>query len=137
MGKPFDIGYFKKQKTRDRAIVSKKRTVLNKICAWNLDKEYYDGKRINGYGGFRYDGRWKPVAEDFIKHYKLKPNSKISCSGSEMPFPSKLSDIPLRNHLKKRISDYGSIDTMTIITETIKTFEILIQSGKIDKNYLK
>ena len=29
MGRPFDIGYFKKQKTKDRASVAKKRTVLN------------------------------------------------------------------------------------------------------------
>jgi hypothetical protein len=54
-----------------------------------------------------------------------------------MPFPSILSDIPLRNHLKERISDYGCIDTKTMINETIKAFEVLIQSGKIDKNYLK
>jgi hypothetical protein len=54
-----------------------------------------------------------------------------------MPFPSKLSDTPLREHLKNRISDYGCIDTMTMISETISAFEILIQSGKIDINYLK
>jgi len=54
-----------------------------------------------------------------------------------MPFPSKLSDIPLRKHLKERINDYGSIDTKTMISETIKAFEILIQAGKIDNNYLK
>ena len=54
-----------------------------------------------------------------------------------MPFPSKLSDTPLREHLKKRISDYGCIDTMTMIFETIKAFEILLQSGQITKDYLK
>ena len=43
----------------------------------------------------------------------------------------------LRDHLKERISDYGRIDTKTMINETIKAFEVLIQSGKIDKNYLK
>ena len=54
-----------------------------------------------------------------------------------MPFPSKLSDIPLREHLKSRVSDYGSINTKTMISETITAFEKLIQSGKIDINYLK
>ena len=68
---------------------------------------------------------------------EIKPNANITSSGSEMPFPSKLSDIPLREHLKSRVSDYGSIDTKTMISETITAFEKLIQSGKIDINYLK
>ena len=67
---------------------------------------------------------------------EIKPNAKITSSGSEMPFPSKLSDIPLREHLKERINDYGSIDTKTMISETIKAFEILIQAGKIDVTIL-
>ncbi len=38
-------------------------------------KEYFDGKI--GYGGYYYDGRWKPVAEEMADHYKLDNNSKI------------------------------------------------------------
>ena len=34
---------------------------------------------------------------------EIKPNAKITSSGSEMPFPSKLSDIPLRNILKREL----------------------------------
>lgn len=40
-------------------------------------KDYWDGDRRYGYGGYRYDGRWKPVAEAMIKHYRLGPKSKI------------------------------------------------------------
>ena len=58
MGTHFDIGYFKK-KLKIRNQVAKKRTVINKINAWQLGKEYYDGNRLDGYGGFKYDGRWK------------------------------------------------------------------------------
>ena len=68
---------------------------------------------------------------------EIKPGAEITSSGSEMPFPSILSDIPLREHLKERIADYGFIDTKTMINETIKAFEVLIQAGKIDNNYLK
>ena len=39
--------------------------------------DYWDGDRRYGYGGYRYDGRWKPVAQQFIDHYKLGPNAKI------------------------------------------------------------
>ena len=51
----FDPGYFKKTAKVNRNV---KRSVKNKLAAWKLDKEYYDGDRNNGYGGFKYDGRW-------------------------------------------------------------------------------
>tara|TARA_B100000686_G_scaffold342408_1_gene421501 strand:- start:9933 stop:10916 length:984 start_codon:yes stop_codon:yes gene_type:complete len=92
----------------------------------------------DGDGAFVFDIFGESVnINDTIKIInKIKPNSQITSSGSQMPFPSQLSDEPLRNHLKKRIGDYGKINTITMIEETIKAFEILIQSGKIDKNYL-
>lgn len=40
-------------------------------------KDYWDGDRKYGYGGYRYDGRWRPVAEDMAKYYDLKPGDKI------------------------------------------------------------
>lgn len=33
--------------------------------------DYWDGDRKHGYGGYKDDGRWKPVAEAFIAHYCL------------------------------------------------------------------
>jgi ubiquinone/menaquinone biosynthesis C-methylase UbiE len=38
---------------------------------------YFDGPREYGYGGYRYDGRWVPVAEDIIKHFNLKPGMRV------------------------------------------------------------
>ena len=35
-------------------------------------KEYFDGAREFGYGGYSYDGRWQPVAQDIIDHFGLK-----------------------------------------------------------------
>ena len=51
MGKHIDIGYFN-NKLKIRSKVANKRSIINKIEAWELGREYYDGKRINGYGGF-------------------------------------------------------------------------------------
>ena len=48
MGRFLDIGYFKKA-VKVRSKYAKTRTVINKMYAWELGKEYYDGKRINGY----------------------------------------------------------------------------------------
>lgn len=43
---------------------------------WDFD--YWDGDRSINYGGYKYiPGRWKPLAENFIKHYGLKDGDKI------------------------------------------------------------
>lgn len=38
---------------------------------------YFDGPRAYGYGGYRYDGRWVPVAHDIIAHFDLKPGQRV------------------------------------------------------------
>ncbi len=38
---------------------------------------YFDGPRDYGYGGYRYDGRWVPVAKDMIAHFGLKPGDRV------------------------------------------------------------
>ena len=40
-------------------------------------KDYWDGDRKYGYGGYRYDGRQRSVAEAMVKHYRIKPGHKI------------------------------------------------------------
>jgi len=40
-------------------------------------QEYWDGERQYGYGGYRYDGRWRAVAEAFARHYNLQPGASI------------------------------------------------------------
>ena len=39
--------------------------------------DYWDGDRKFGYGGYRYDGRWRPVAEAMAKHYGLQPGDRV------------------------------------------------------------
>jgi ubiquinone/menaquinone biosynthesis C-methylase UbiE len=41
------------------------------------DVEYWDGDRRYGYGGYHYDGRWKPLAEQLIARYHLGSTSRI------------------------------------------------------------
>jgi len=49
----------------------------NRRIAMKFGKEYFDGPREQGYGGYRYDGRWIPIAEDIVKHFKLKPGDRV------------------------------------------------------------
>lgn len=45
--------------------------------AKRYDKEYWDGDRKFGFGGYRYDGRWRAVAQQIADHYGLKPGDRI------------------------------------------------------------
>lgn len=38
---------------------------------------YFDGPREYGYGGYRYDGRWLPVARDIVAHFGLRPGDRV------------------------------------------------------------
>ncbi|MFH1593950.1 MAG: class I SAM-dependent methyltransferase [Candidatus Omnitrophota bacterium] len=40
-------------------------------------KEYWDGERRYGYGGYRYDGRWSVVAERLKELYGLPQKARI------------------------------------------------------------
>lgn len=46
--------------------------------------DYWDGERKFGYGGYRYDGRWKPVAQKIADYYQLKPEQRVLDVGCGM-----------------------------------------------------
>jgi SAM-dependent methyltransferase len=49
----------------------------NRRIALQFGLEYFDGTREQGYGGYRYDGRWIPIAEDIVRHFGLKPGDRV------------------------------------------------------------
>lgn len=49
----------------------------NRALAMKFGKEYFDGTREQGYGGFRYDGRWIPIAKDIVRHFDLKAGDRV------------------------------------------------------------
>ena len=40
-------------------------------------REYWDGGKTEGYGGYKYDGRWSSVANKIIDFYNLTYKSKV------------------------------------------------------------
>ena len=40
-------------------------------------REYFDGDRTQGYGGYRYDGRWVPVARRMQGFYGLRAGCRV------------------------------------------------------------
>jgi SAM-dependent methyltransferase len=39
--------------------------------------DYWDGDRKIGYGGYKYDGRWRKVADAMVAHYGIKSGDKV------------------------------------------------------------
>lgn len=52
-------------------------TPENVAVAKQYGQQYFDGPREVGYGGYRYDGRWVPIAEDIVRHFNLKPGDRV------------------------------------------------------------
>lgn len=45
--------------------------------AKQFGKDFFDGDRKCGYGGYKYDGRWKAVVERMRQYYNLPSNAAI------------------------------------------------------------
>jgi len=90
------------------------RMIDDKVHCMNIakqyGKDYWDGDRRYGYGGYKYmPGRWKPVAEKLINIYNLRPGSKvldIGCGKGYLIYEMKLL-IPELDVNGIDFSDYG------------------------------
>ena len=80
----FDIGY--PHGDVRRIVPQGFRTIRNRITAFELGREYYDGARENGYGGYRYDGRWRPICQLIAQRYGLTAASRVLDVGCKKGF---------------------------------------------------
>lgn len=63
---------------RDLNQASIQRTDKVRLVARKFDKDFFDGDRKYGYGGYNYNPRfWTNVVKDFADYYKLRDGSKI------------------------------------------------------------
>ena len=72
------ISWVHKSTSRDyvaRVNEADKAECAEKALQWDVD--YWDGDRKFGYGGYKYDGRWRTVAEAMATRYGLNKNSQI------------------------------------------------------------
>lgn len=54
------------------------------VIAKEYGYDYWDGDRKYGYGGYRYDGRWRTVAAKMAEHYHIKAGDRILDVGCGM-----------------------------------------------------
>ena len=78
-----DIGYFKGISQRNEL---PRRTITQRLVAWELDDRYYDGAREVGYGGFRNDGRWNKYISFLINEFSIPESGTIVDLGCKKGF---------------------------------------------------
>ena len=95
--------------------------------AKKYSKDYWDGKRDYGYGGYKYiEDRWTSVARSLIKKYKLSNKSKIldvGCGKGFLLYEIK-KILPKISIIGIDISRYGLINSKKEIKKYLKFFDI-------------
>lgn len=118
----FDILKRYPEPSQPRYVSPTLRTIKSRILAAYRDKDYYDGDRNNGYGGFYYDQRWIPIAQDICKEYGLDNTSTLLHIGCEKGFL--LHDLhalyPKMKLCGTEISSYAMDNAMPSIKSFIK-----------------
>ena len=62
-----------KRQLEERSLASE----ADKLLARQFGKEYFDGTRQQGLGGYHYNGWWKPVVQRFIEYYHLSEDATV------------------------------------------------------------
>ena len=84
-------------------------------------KDFFDGERRYGYGGYKYDGRWIPVVKDFIDYYNLSNESSILDIGAGKGFMIKdfYDFLPEANIKGIDISEYAVKNCMPEVSDSM------------------
>lgn len=112
-------------------------------------QEYWDGDRQYGYGGYRYDGRWRTVAEEMVKHYGLKPSDSILDVGSGKGFllyeftqiiPGvSVTGLDISsyavNHAKEEVKPFLKVGNATHLPFPDASFDFVVSLGTLHNLY--
>ncbi|MBL7115883.1 MAG: class I SAM-dependent methyltransferase [Kiritimatiellae bacterium] len=115
MGKEIDllVNYPKTQrKVKERGA---EKTEEDRAIARQFGRDFFDGDRKHGYGGFGYNPRfWQPVIPTFQEHFGLTPESSVLDVGSGKGFMihDMAELIPGITVKGIDISEYGIANTM-------------------------
>lgn len=132
---------------------AEQKNLENRIIAKQFGKEYFDGNRDCGYGGFSYHPKfWTGVVQDMIKYYDLTNKSKIldvGCAKGFMlyDFVKALPGIKIRGidiseyaikNSKEEIKEFVSIGNAKDLNEfKDKEFDLVISINTIHNLPLK
>lgn len=74
------------QTKRDLKARAQQKTPEDRAVAKQFGRDFFDGDRRHGYGGYRYDGRWLPVAQRLVEYYQLPADARILDVGAAKGF---------------------------------------------------
>ena len=78
MGQEIDLMVNYPRSKRNVDARGSEKTQADREIARKFGKEFFDGDRSHGYGGFAYNPRfWEPVIPTFQKHFGIRPGHKI------------------------------------------------------------
>ena len=78
MGREIDLLVNYPKSKRDLTARLESKTAEDRAIAREFGKEFFDGDRNHGYGGFSYHPRfWKPVIPAFVDHWGLTSDSSL------------------------------------------------------------
>lgn len=95
----------------------------SRMIARRFDKDYFDGSRDYGYGGFSYNPKyWLPVIPDLVDRYDLKSGSKVLDIGCAKGFflHDLTEQIPGISVSGLDISEYAIVNSISSVKPYLK-----------------
>jgi ubiquinone/menaquinone biosynthesis C-methylase UbiE len=108
---------------RDLTARLEKKSEESRAIARRFDKDYFDGSRDHGYGGFFYNPRyWTPVIPDLIERYGLGPNSRVLDVGCAKGFflHDLVEQVPGISVSGLDISEYAITNSISSVSKFLK-----------------
>ena len=146
MGKEIDLLKNYPKSNRDTSKRAELKTEEDRKIARKFDKDFFDGERKHGYGGFNYNKKfWGPVVPTFIKYWNLNRDSSIldiGCGKGFMLYDLSLalpglklagidiSDYAIKNS-KPEVKEFLQVGNAINLPYKDKSFDIVISINTI------
>ena len=146
MGKEIDLLKNYPKAKRDLDNRARKKSDEDRAIARKFDKDFFDGDRRHGYGGFNYNPRfWQTVVKDFQNYWNLNEKSSIldvGCAKGFMLFDfyqlipgMKIEGIDISeyaiNNSKSEVSNFLHVGDASSLSYEDNSFDYIISINTI------